>query len=131
MSLNGVEIGARYTFSKTVSESDVYSFAGLTGDFSETHLNEDYMRRRSTIGTRIAHGALLVGFMSTASTQSIAHLIHREDLDEFPVSLGYDRLRFIRPVRFGDTVYVHYTVAAIDEEKRRSSANIEIVNQAG
>jgi acyl dehydratase len=131
MSLNGVEIGARYTFSKTVTESDVYTFAGLTGDLSETHVNEDYMRRRSTIGTRIAHGALLVGFMSTASTLSIAHLIHREDLEEFPVSLGYDRLRFIRPVRFGDTVYVHYTVTAIDEHKRRSSAQVEVVNQDG
>lgn len=129
MALNGVTIGEHYVFSKTVGEADVHSFAGLTGDFSETHVNEDYMRRKSTIGTRIAHGALLVGFMSTASTLSIAHIIHREDLEEFPVSLGYDRLRFLLPVRFGDTVYVHYTVAEIDDEKRRSIGKVEVRNQ--
>jgi acyl dehydratase len=62
------------------------------------------MQEKSSIGTRIAHGALLVGYMSTASTISIAHVIHRTDLEEFPVSAGYDRIRFIRPVLLGDTV---------------------------
>src|ERR1035438_10272063 len=47
-----------------------------------------------SIGRRIAHGALLVGYMSTVSTISIAHVIHREGLSDFPVSAGYDRVRF-------------------------------------
>jgi 3-hydroxybutyryl-CoA dehydratase len=114
---------------KTVGEADVTLFAGLTGDFSDTHINEQYMQEKSSIGTRIAHGALLVGYMSTASTISIAHVIHRTDLDEFPVSAGYDRIRFIRPVLLGDTVTVIYRVAEIDEQKRRSIADMEVINQ--
>ena len=62
-----VAVGDRVTFSKTVAECDVYNFAGLTGDFSPNHVNEEYMAR-SSYGRRMAHGALMVGFMSTAST---------------------------------------------------------------
>ncbi|WP_233856147.1 MaoC family dehydratase [Paraburkholderia sp. HD33-4] len=131
MAIKGVEIGQEFRFAKTVGEADVTLFAGLTGDFSDTHINEQYMQEKSAIGTRIAHGALLVGYMSTASTISIAHVIHRTDLDEFPVSAGYDRIRFIRPVLLGDTVTVIYKVTEIDEEKRRSTADMEVVNQRG
>ncbi|MBN3849573.1 dehydratase [Paraburkholderia sp. Ac-20342] len=131
MAITGVEIGDEYRFAKTVGETDVTLFAGLTGDFSDTHINEQYMQEKSAIGRRIAHGALLVGYMSTASTISIAHIIHRTDLDEFPVSAGYDRIRFIKPVLLGDTVTVIYRVAEIDEEKRRSTADMEVINQHG
>ena len=68
--LDSVAVGQHYTFAKTVGETDVSLFAGLTGDFSDTHINEQYMRERSNLGGRIAHGALLVGYMSTASTIS-------------------------------------------------------------
>jgi len=54
--------------SKTVSESDVYLFAGITGDLSPNHTDEAYMRK-TRYGRRIAHGALAVGFMSNASTK--------------------------------------------------------------
>jgi 3-hydroxybutyryl-CoA dehydratase len=131
VAIKGVEIGQVFKFSKTVGETDVTLFAGLTGDFSDTHINEQYMQEKSSIGTRIAHGALLVGYMSTASTISIAHVIHRDDLDEFPVSAGYDRIRFIKPVLLGDTVTVIYKVAEIDEERRRSTADMEVINQRG
>ena len=131
MAIKGVEIGDEYRFAKTVGEVDVTLFAGLTGDFSDTHINEQYMQEKSAIGRRIAHGALLVGYMSTASTISIAHIIHRKDLTEFPVSLGYDKVRFLKPVKLGDTITVRYTVARIDEEKRRSVATVEVFNQHG
>ncbi len=71
----------------------------------------------------------MVGFMSTASTLSIAHVIHQENLSDFPVSAGYDKVRFIKPVKFGDTVTVHYTVASIDRERGRSTAKVEVKNQ--
>jgi 3-hydroxybutyryl-CoA dehydratase len=129
--LDSVAVGQHYTFAKTVGETDVYMFAGITGDFSDTHVNDQYMRERSNIGGRIAHGALLVGYMSTASTISIAHVIHLEGLADFPVSAGYDKLRFLKPVRLGDTVTVHYTVAAIDRERGRSIAKVECTNQHG
>ena len=97
---------------KTVSESDVYLFAGITGDFAPNHVDEEYMRG-TPYGRRIAHGALLVGFMSTASTM----MVERHGglaQDETPVSLGYDRIRFIAPVFLGDTVTVTYTIAEVD-----------------
>ena len=124
-----VKIGDRVSFSKTVGESDVYLFAGITGDFSGNHVNEEYMKR-STYGRRIAHGALLVGFMSTTSSLMIAQ-VEREGIDETPVSLGYDRVRFIKPVFFNDTVTVTYTISGIDLDKRRSRATVEVVNQDG
>ena len=123
-----VAVGERVSFSKTVSETDVYLFAGITGDFSPNHVNQAYMER-SSFGRRQAHGALLVGFMSTASTLAIAQ--SREGADETPVSLGYDRVRFLAPVYFGDTVTIDYTIAAIDLERRRSTGDIKVTNQAG
>ncbi len=129
--LDSVAVGQHYTFAKTVGETDVSLFAGITGDFSDTHINDQYMRERSNLGGRIAHGALLVGYMSTASTISIAHVIHQEGLMDFPVSAGYDKVRFLKPVRLGDTITVHYTVASIDREKGRSTAKVEVKNDKG
>ena len=124
-----VSLGETVKFSKTVSESDIYLFAGITGDFAPHHINEEYMRA-SAFGQRIVHGALLVGFMATTSAMMIARCIER-GIEETPVSLGFDRIRFIKPVFIGDTVTVVYTIATIDPEKRRTTANIEISNQRG
>ncbi len=123
-----VAVGERASFSKTVSETDVYLFAGITGDLSPNHVNKAYMER-SSFGRLQAHGALLVGFMSTASTLVLAN--SREGADETPVSLGYDRVRFLAPVYFGDTVTVDYTIASIDVERRRSHGDIRVTNQDG
>lgn len=122
-----VEIGEQVTFRKTVAESDVYMFAGITGDFSGNHVDEEYMKR-SSYGRRIAHGALLVGFMSTSSTMMIERSV-REGIDETPVSLGYDRIRFLAPVFLGDTIEVNYTIREIDIERRRSRAEVVIRRQ--
>jgi acyl dehydratase len=129
--LDFVEVGQRYVFAKTVGETDVVLFAGITGDFSDTHVNDQYMREKSNLGGRIAHGALIVGYMSTVSTISIAHVIHKEGLSDFPVSAGYDKVRFIRPVKLGDTVTVSYTVISVDKERGRSTAKVEAINQHG
>jgi len=123
-----VAVGDHASFSKTVSETDVYMFAGITGDFSPNHVNKAYMER-SSFGRLQAHGALLVGFMSTVSTLAIAK--SREAADETPVSLGYDRVRFLAPVYFGDTVTIDYTIASIDTERRRSNGEIRVTNQGG
>lgn len=124
-----IDIGARASFSKTVSESDVYGFAGITGDFAPNHVNEEYMRK-SGYGARIAHGALLVGYMSTASSM-ILDKHARPTPNETAVSLGYDRVRFLTAVYFGDTITVNYEITEIDEERRRSLGAIEVVNQKG
>lgn len=122
-----VSLGEQVRFSKTVSESDVYLFAGITGDFSVNHVNDKYMKG-TIYGERIAHGALLIGFMSTTSTMMIERSVARGS-DETAVSLGYDRIRFLKPVFFGDTVTVTYTVEKIDTASRRSWSKVEISNQ--
>ena len=94
------------------------------------HREDRVQEVETAIGERLqAHGALMVGFMSTASTLAIAGT--RADADETPVSLGYDRIRFLAPVYFGDTVTVDYRVAAVDEARRRSTADIRVTNQDG
>ena len=122
-----VEKGETSSFTKTVSESDVFLFAGITGDFSPNHVNKAYMEK-SPYGKLMAHGALMVGFMSTVSTMAIAHT---RDAEETPVSVGYDKVRFLKPVFLGDTITVNYTIAEIELERKRSYAEIEIYNQDG
>ncbi len=123
-----VDIGDTVSFSKTVGESDVYLFAGITGDLAPNHVDEEYMKR-SSYGTRIAHGALLIGYMSTASSMAIAG--SRSSDAETPVSLGFDRIRFLAPVFLGDTITVHYEIVSVDEERRRSVSDIRVTNQSG
>jgi 3-hydroxybutyryl-CoA dehydratase len=124
-----VKPGDSVSFAKTVGESDIYLFAGITGDLSVNHVNEQYMAR-SKYGHRIAHGALLVGYMSTCSTMMIDKCAGTSG-DETPVSLGYDKVRFLGAVFIGDTVTLTYTVAEIDPVKRQSLSDIKVVNQKG
>jgi len=123
-----VAIGDTTTFSKTVGEYDVYTFAGVSGDFAPNHVNKAYMEK-SSYGRLIAHGALLVGYMSTASTLMAEK--SRSDPTVTGVSLGYDRMRFLAPVFFGDTITVSYTIASIDRDRLRATADIKITNQDG
>jgi acyl dehydratase len=116
-----VKVGTSLSFTKTVSESDVYLFAGITGDFSPNHVDAEYMRQ-GRYGERIAHGALMVGFMSAASARM---RVGRT------VSLGYDRVRFVAPVRFGDTITTEYTISEIDLAKKRMYSQVTCTNQRG
>ncbi len=124
MSLIPLTVGQSVTFSKTVGESDVYLFAGITGDLCDNHINDEYMKK-TPYGKRIAHGVLGVGYSSTASTRF-------GEMSQVPcVSLGYDKIRFLKPVFIGDTITVTYTCAQVDQERRRTYSNIEIRNQDG
>lgn len=123
-----VQVGQQVVVSKTVGESDVYLFAGITGDLSSNHVNEQVMAA-SSYGRRIAHGALLVGFMSAASTRMIETYGTPPNGEATSVSLGYDRIRFLKPVFIGDTVTVRYRITEADPVRRRSLAEIVVVNQ--
>ncbi len=112
-----VKLGDTVTFAKTVGETDIYLFAGITGDFSVNHVNEQYMAH-SKFGRRIAHGALIVGYMSTCSTMMIDKC------------RGATR-EFLAPVFIGDTVTLTYTIAEVDPQKGQSLADIEVMNQNG
>ena len=122
-------IGKEVRCSKTVAESDVLLFAGITGDFSPNHVDEEAMRR-TPYGGRIAHGALLVGYMSRASTL-IGDLCGTLMQTHYPVSLGYDRVRILKGVRIGDTVTIDYRMADIDAAKARTLASVTMTNQRG
>lgn len=120
-----VSVGERLTFCKTISEYDVYGFAGITGDFARNHVNEEYMREHSPYGRRIAHGLLSLCMSSTCSTA------FAEKSEVTCVSLGYDKVRFLKPVFIGDTITVVYTCQEVDEEKGRSYSKVEVYNQDG
>ncbi len=122
-------IGLTVQFRKTVSESDVYLFAGITGDLSPNHVDEEFMKG-TRYGKRIAHGALLVGYMSGCSTDIVAQCTELKDKYQ-PVSLGYDRIRFLEAVCIGDTITLDYTIVSGDVEKNRTTADIRITNQRG
>lgn len=116
-----VPVGARGVITKTVSESDVYLYAGITGDFSPNHIDEVFMAG-GRYGHRVAHGTLLVGFMSAASTRVRFGRT---------VSLGYERIRFTAPVFFGDTITTEYVITKYDSDKQRIYADVTCKNQRG
>ena len=120
----GFTVGDSVTFRKTVGESDVYLFAGITGDLAPNHVDRTYMAG-TRYGERIAHGVLVLGYTSTASTMMLARA------GAHAVSYGYDRVRFTAPVFFGDTITVHYEVERIDEAERKVYSAIRVSNQDG
>lgn len=123
-SIHTFQVGKSVIFSKTISESDVYLFAGITGDFDPIHVNEEFSKT-TIYGRRIAHGVLILGYMSTAST-----LIH-QGFGRPLVSLGYDRIRLVAPAFIGDTIEVTYTVMATDIERSRTISDCVARNQRG
>src|SRR5260370_6027958 len=112
-SIDDIKVGLSTRFTKTVSESDVYLFAVITGDFDPNHVDEEYCRRTS-LGHRVAHGALIVGYTSAASTRIL------QDFDRPLVSVGYDRIPFLKPGYFGDTLTIDYEITGIELEKERT-----------
>lgn len=127
--LSTIKIGASVHFSKTVTESDVSLFAGISGDFARNHIDEAYMRR-TPFGGRIAHGLLLLGYTSRASTMMAEACLAGSDAF-VPLALGFDRVRFLRPVTIGETITVRYVVDIMDVERARMGGAVSIENEAG
>lgn len=108
-------------FRKTVTETDMVLFAGITGDFAANHTDEEYMQA-SPFGTRHVHGALVGGFMSTVAAKALEHA---RPEGHVPVSLGYDRMRFVRSVFPGDTLEMTYQFNDdFDPERMRVTASV-------
>jgi len=121
-SIDDIPVGLKTRITKTVSESDVYLFAGITGDLDPNHVDEEYARKTS-LGHRVAHGALIVGYTSAASTRIL------QDFNRPMVSVGYDRIRFLKAVYFGDTLTIDYEIESVERERERTIAKIEVKNQ--
>lgn len=125
----GVAPGEEASFTKVVTERDLLLTAEVTGDHDPLHVDADYAAR-TPFGRRIAHGALVLGLLSTTAS-TVAHRAMANGAEGVPVSLGYDRVRFLRPVFEGDTLTARYRVERVDEGAGRAESACEVVNQAG
>ncbi len=113
--------GQRASISKTITEADVYGFAGITGDFNPLHVDAEYARR-SRFGERIAHGMLTAGLISTVLGMRLP--------GPGAVYLSQS-LKFLKPVKFGDTVTAAAEVAAYRQDKRVLTLRTSCTNQDG
>lgn len=120
-SVLGIKAGDRASFKKTVSDGDIRAFAEVTGDFNPVHLDEAYGARTRFKG-RIAHGMLSAGFISAAlGTRLAPHAC---------VVYLSQQLRFLRPVRIGDTIRADLEVKSVDPEKRFVTVATDCYNQS-
>src|SRR2546427_10875771 len=94
-------VGKKVEVYKTVGETDIYLFAGITGDFARNPVDEEFMRR-TRYGGRVAHGALLGGDMSRAPPEICS------GLDGTIVSYGVEKIRVPRAPLIRDTVSAAY-----------------------
>lgn len=124
-----VRVGDWVTLERQVTEAAVQVFADLSGDHSPNHVDEGVMSR-SVYGGRIAHGALLVAYMSACSTELVESIPDVRTTGT-PVSLGYDGIRFLKPVYIGDSLTLRYQVREVDPPRRRALSDITITNQHG
>jgi 3-hydroxybutyryl-CoA dehydratase len=122
-----IEVGESAEFTRSVSEEDLARFAELSGDFDPIHMDEAYAAG-SRYGRRIAHGILGMAPLSAASS-IISRRAKERGAPGVSVSLGYDRIRFLKPVYIGDTLTARYTVQALEGDRSRSK--VEVVNQRG
>ena len=114
-----LKVGDAARFSKTVSESDVYLFAGITGDLNPAHVNEDYAKD-TFFKTRIVHGMLSASFISTFIGTMLpgpGTIYMRQEIS------------FLAPVKFGDTVTAVVEVAEILAEKKQVRLKTYCINQ--
>jgi 3-hydroxybutyryl-CoA dehydratase len=114
-----LKVGDTAKFSKTISESDVYLFAGITGDLNPAHVNEDYAKD-TFFKTRIAHGMLSASFISTVVGTMLpgpGTIYMRQEVS------------FKAPVKFGDTVTAIVEVAEIIADKKQVRLKTYCINQ--
>ncbi len=116
-----LRVGDSAEFSKTVSESDIYLYAGVTGDFNPAHVNESYAEK-TFFKTRIAHGMLVAGFISTVLANKLpgpGTIYIRQELD------------FLAPVHIGDTITARVEVVEIATDRNRVKLKTTCMNQHG
>lgn len=119
--INQIQIGDKAFFQKTITETDVYLYAGITGDINPAHINEEVSKDTMFKG-RIAHGMLTAGLVSAVLG---VHLP-----GPGTIYMGQE-LKFTAPVRFGDTIKAEVEVIERIEEKNRIKLNTICTNQNG
>ncbi|MGH7709134.1 MAG: MaoC family dehydratase [Vulcanimicrobiaceae bacterium] len=114
-------VGDRATFSKTIGDADILLFAAVSGDQYPLHVDEEYAKT-TRFGGRVAHGMLTASLISTVN----GLMLQRPG----GISLS-QTLRFMRPVRAGDTITATCEVIEILPERRRLRCRTTCVNQRG
>jgi 3-hydroxybutyryl-CoA dehydratase len=121
MRIDEIHVGDVAELAKTVTESDIALFAGVTGDFNAVHIDAE-AAKKSVFGERIAHGMLSAGFISAVLGMRLpgAGSIYLSQT-----------LRFTKPVRIGDTVTARVEVLEVLTAKRRVRLATSCRNQNG
>ncbi len=116
-----LKVGDTAEISKTVSETDVYNFAGICGDFNPLHVNHEYAAK-TPFKRRIAHGMLAVSLLSGVLGTALPgkNTIYLEQ-----------NLKFHIPVFIGDTITARVEVLELMVEKNIAIMKTEAVNQDG
>ncbi|EEG10483.1 MaoC family dehydratase [Pseudogulbenkiania ferrooxidans] len=104
-----IEIGQSAEYAKTITEADILMFAAVSGDNNPVHLNQEYAEQ-TPFGTRIAHGMLTAGLISTVVGTRLP--------GEGTIYLSQST-RFKAPVKIGDTVTARATATELDPAKKR------------
>lgn len=114
-----IQIGDTAVFSKTISEFDIYQFAGLTGDYNPMHIDQEYAKDTFFKG-RIAHGMLTGSFISTVLGMKLPG----------PNSIYLSQtFRFTAPVKIGDTIKAAVEVLEKRDDKRIIKLKTQVWNQ--
>ncbi|MHC1762333.1 MAG: MaoC family dehydratase [Negativicutes bacterium] len=116
-----IKVGDKASMSKTVTEFDVYSFAGVTGDFNPVHIDAEFAKT-TMFKERIAHGMLSAGFISAVLGTALP--------GKNTIYMGQE-LQFKAPVKIGDTVTATVEVLEKIEAKNRLILRTTVTNQAG
>ena len=119
--IDELQIGDKAEFSKTVTETDIYTYAGVSGDMNPAHINEPYAQQ-TMFKTRIAHGMLPAGFISAVLGTQLP--------GPGTIYLKQD-LAFKAPVHIGDTVTAMAEIVDINTEKRRVTLKTTCTKQDG
>ena len=123
------EVGKSFISSaRTVTETDIVMFAGISGDYNPLHINEEYCKK-TQFGTRIAHGPLVY-----AIAAGLLFQLHLYD-DTIIAFLGFESLRFTKPVKIGDTIHAMVTVTELTETSKTDRGVmkrlLQVINQDG
>ncbi len=116
-----IKVGDKASMSKTVTEFDVYSFAGVTGDFNPVHIDAEFAKT-TMFKERIAHGMLSAGFISAVLGTALP--------GKNTIYMGQE-LQFKAPVKIGDTVTATVEVLEKIEGKNRLILRTTVTNQDG
>jgi len=119
--MDTIQVGDFATFTKTISESDVYMYAGISGDFNPAHINA-VEAEKGIFKERIAHGMLTASLISTVLGTQLP--------GPGTIYLSQD-LSFKKPVKFGDTIEAKVEVIERIEEKNRLILRTTCTNQHG